>query len=996
MSIRRTSPVLVGRAEQLAALDAALRRVAGGAPAAVLVGGEAGIGKSRLAAQFASGAAEAGIRVLAGGCLDLGADGLPFAPFAAMLRALVRDIGADGVAALMPGGATGEFARLLPEFGREQSDSDIAVARARLFEQMLTLFERLAEATPVALVIEDAHWADRSTRDLIAFLISSQQVMDRVLILVSYRSDELHRTHPLRPLLAELDRYEWVERMELPRLGRLESDELVHRISGREPESALADAIYARTQGNPMFVEELLCCDGRLSTELPESLRDLLLASVRRLPDETQDLLRAASAGGQRNSHALLAAVTGLADDDLARCLRPAVAANVLTADQESYTFRHALIREAVYDDLLPGERTRLHTRFAEVLGSDVGLAAPGRGLVERAHHWYYAHDTTWALVSAWQAAAEVGHALAYAEQLALLGRVLELWERVPDAADRIGAAHLDVLERAATAAIDAKEDERGLAFASAALKEIDQSTEPVRAALLLEARATLSRHAGEGDSNADLHAALSLVPAGTDNAARSRVLVSIARHMTDPSSLHTRAALDEALDLARRAGDTDTEVNALCELAMVESRFGSNAAALELLTQARELAERTGSYGTMLCAATNESHILEGLGEHKRAAELARAGISSAREHGLARTSGTFLAINVAEPLVSLGRWDEAVEVIEHALALSPPELNRVLLRYLLADIALRRGNLDAASTMAAAARTAYGRARYPGAHQGQYTLPLAQVEAEILDAEGRHEAAIEVLSAALERLDLVRDPRYAWPLLAAAGRICTEAGGAVPVRAARHGQAEALLDRLREVTEKMQETGPVQRAGRLTFEAHAEAEPRQQLARWESAAAAWQDVRQPYQRAAALLRAAEAAAAAGDRDTAGRHLRRAAELAEPLGARPLLADIAGLARNARLDLAATGRSGAEAAQRPDPGRPAAAKLGLTAREFEVLRLVADGRSNPEVGAELFITAKTASVHVSNILAKLGVSSRGEAAAAAHRLRLFDSMPTG
>ena len=294
--------------------------------------------------------------------MDLGTDGAPFAPFAAMLRTLVREIGADGVAALMPGRATGEFARLLPEFGQHENDADSPLARARLFEQMLTLFERLAEAAPVALVIEDAHWADRSTRDLIAFTVSSQQVIGRVLVLVSYRSDELHRTHPLRPLLAELGRLDWVERMELPRLGRLESDELVQRIAGREPESALADAIYARTEGNPMFVEELLCCDGRLSSELPESLRDLLLASVRRLPDDTQDVLRAASAGGQRNSHALLAAVTGLADDELVRRLRPAVAANVLTTDQESYTFRHALIREAVYDDLLPGERTRLHT----------------------------------------------------------------------------------------------------------------------------------------------------------------------------------------------------------------------------------------------------------------------------------------------------------------------------------------------------------------------------------------------------------------------------------------------------------------------------------------------------------------------------------------------------------------------------------------------------------------------------------------------------------
>jgi len=210
VSARMRSPVLVGRSEELAVLDAALDRARAGGPSTVLIGGEAGIGKTRLVTEFAAGAAASGARVLAGGCLDLGAEGLPFAPFTAMLRELVRDLGADGVAALLPAHATHEFARLLPEFGEAGVEADPAFARARLFEQMLTLLERLAEPGPVVLIIEDAHWADRSTRDLMAFLIGSQQILDGVLIVVSYRSDELHRTHPLRPLLAELARLGWV------------------------------------------------------------------------------------------------------------------------------------------------------------------------------------------------------------------------------------------------------------------------------------------------------------------------------------------------------------------------------------------------------------------------------------------------------------------------------------------------------------------------------------------------------------------------------------------------------------------------------------------------------------------------------------------------------------------------------------------------------------------------------------------------------------------
>src|SRR5260221_9864742 len=235
--------------------------------------------------------------------------------------------------------------------------------------------------------------------------------------------------------------------MELPRLDRRHADELVARILGREPEPSLADDVYRRAEGNPLFVEELLCsdCDSGLAAGVPASLRDLLLVSVRRLPDETQEVLRAASAGGQHIRHALLAAVTGLDDDVLTRALRPAVAANVLTADAQGYAFRHGLIREAILDDLMPGDHTRLHTRFAEALGADPGLVPPGRAVIERAHHWYAAHELTGALVSGWRAAAQAGRALAHAEQLTLLGRGLELRGQVPRAAHCIRGSQLRV-----------------------------------------------------------------------------------------------------------------------------------------------------------------------------------------------------------------------------------------------------------------------------------------------------------------------------------------------------------------------------------------------------------------------------------------------------------------------------------------------------------------------------------------------------------------------
>src|SRR5690242_3313055 len=226
MSGRASSSVLVGRNDQMAALEAAFASVRQGGPAAVLLGGEAGVGKTRLVSEFGRCAAAAGARVLPGGCLELGTDGLPFAPFTAVLRELVHEVGADAVASMLPSRTTRGLARLLPELGEPDTGGDPGEARARLFEEVLSTLDHLGRQAPVVLVIEDAHWADRSSRDLLTFLIGNQRAIRGLLIVVTFRSDELHRTHPLRPMLAALDRIAWVERIELQRLTRHDTAEL--------------------------------------------------------------------------------------------------------------------------------------------------------------------------------------------------------------------------------------------------------------------------------------------------------------------------------------------------------------------------------------------------------------------------------------------------------------------------------------------------------------------------------------------------------------------------------------------------------------------------------------------------------------------------------------------------------------------------------------------------------------------------------------------------
>lgn len=235
------SPVFAGREAELALLDQVLSSAMSGAPAAVLVGADAGGGKSRLVSEFAARVGERAL-MLAGGCVEMRATGLPYAPVTALLRQLVRARGADEVAALLPGGRAAELAALLPEFGAVPAGGDLELTRARLFEMLLSLFERLAEQRPLVLVVEDAHWADRSTGDLLSFLARNLRQVP-VLLIVTFRSEEAGRA-PLRELLAGLGRVDGVRRIELGRLSRRQVASQLAGILGGPPAAALTNAVY--------------------------------------------------------------------------------------------------------------------------------------------------------------------------------------------------------------------------------------------------------------------------------------------------------------------------------------------------------------------------------------------------------------------------------------------------------------------------------------------------------------------------------------------------------------------------------------------------------------------------------------------------------------------------------------------------------------------------------------------------------------------------------
>ena len=294
--------------------------------------------------------------------------------------------------------------RLLPGIerrpdGRTAGDG---LDQLQVFDAVRAVLVGLAERSPVVLVLEDLHWADRASRDLVAFLARTLRA-GRVTLVVSYRSDELHRRHPLRPLLAELVRLPGVERLELAPFSRAELAEHLEAIAGAPLPADQVEGIYARSEGNPFYAEQLLAAGaGDADVGLPATLADVLLARVQGLSEPAQQVLRVAAVAGRRVPHRLLAEVAGRPEAELEQGLREAIGAGVLVTDSAtgSYAFRHALLQEAVYGDLLPGEQVRLHAAYARLLAAE-----PEGAAAELAHHCLASHDLVGALAASVRAA---------------------------------------------------------------------------------------------------------------------------------------------------------------------------------------------------------------------------------------------------------------------------------------------------------------------------------------------------------------------------------------------------------------------------------------------------------------------------------------------------------------------------------------------------------------------------------------------------------------
>ncbi|MFG2329165.1 AAA family ATPase [Streptomyces sp. NPDC048604] len=994
---RSVSPVFVGRAGELTALTEAFAAAEAGDPQAVIVGGEAGVGKTRLVEEFTAAARAAGAVVAVGGCVEIGADGLPFAPFSTALRALRRALPAELAAAAA--GQEQELARLLPELGDVGHDPSHEDSTARLFELTVRLLERLAAERTVVLVLEDLHWADASTRHLLSYLYRTLS-RGRIAVVATYRSDDIHRRHPLRPLLAELDRLRTVRRVELARFTRAEVHRQLTGILAAEPDPATVDAVYARSDGNAFFVEELITANA-CGCELSESLRDVLLVRVETLPETAQRVARLVAEGGSTVEYALLAAVAQLPEDDLIEALRAAVGANILlaTPDGDGYRFRHSLVREAVSDDLLPGERSRLNRRYAEALEAEPGLVRADERATRLASYWYHAHDAVKALPAVLLASVETRKRYAYAEQLQLLERAMELWDEVPDevrdtlrpvdhaesfpsCACEPGTSplrHLDLLAEAAVAARLGGERERALKIGKMALRILEEENDPLRSAWFWSERSRIVSALGRGDGWAEIATAQELVRGLPPSSVHAFVLAIAAGwgmvRRPGPESL---AAAERAVEYARLVGDEPVALKARLTRGSLLVAAGDVEAGL---AEMREVLERSAAVGLMaeaMRARVNLGSCLEDLGRPRASVEVCEAGIAVAVAHGL-RDSEGWIRSNLVDSLVTLGEWKAAREHAEAVLQTTPSAKPRGAAVLRLAQTAVLRGEPAAGRDHLAQAREWLGR-KDPMA---QYTLPMAEVELLVAVAEGRPAEARAVLDAAADDALVTGKHRYVWPLLLAAA---TAEADALGLPAAEEGRARTLA-RISLLVRRVAAPAPLWQAYALHVSAElARAEKRDDAERWTEVVAAYESLEAPYPAAQARHRLADALLAEGGRrEEAAELLRSAHATALRLGARPLREDLELLAARARLPLTAPTPAG------PEPDDDA---FGLTPREQDVLTLVAAGRTNRQIAEELFISPKTASVHVSNILAKLGVATRGEAAAMAHRLRLLEPTP--
>ncbi len=944
-------PAMIGRGTEVRTLVAAVDRARAGHGGLVLLSGEAGIGKTRLADEVARRSPDA--LVLTGSASHGG--GVPYGPVVAALRTRLR---ADPGALAGCGPLAPHLAMILPELG----DVTIPPDRPTLFEAIRCALAHLAEDRPLLIVLDDLHWSDEATLELLSALAGSLGELS-VLVLAVYRSDGLARDHGLRRLRHELRRAGRLDELALGPLGPDEVGEVLAAALESPPSPSLVRSVHDSTQGTPFFVEELaaalrvsgLLKSGRHGLELgrhgevplPETVRDAVLISASELSQAGREAAEAAAVAGEAFDLDLVGSLSS--PEGVAELLEHGFARE---QDVGTAVFRHGLTRDALYADVPWMRRRTLHRALAEA------FEAAGAPSLETAEHWRGARDNRRARDALLLAAAESEAVHAFRDAADAGRQALDHWPEGEDDARRSEA--LERYAHCAELSGQLAEAARAWRELTSVLDGIGRATAQRRLAAVLELRGDREAAFAARGAAADAFAA----HAAPADAAAERLAMANQRRIA--------AAHAEAIDLAvrsredaDRAGRLDLRLRALGLEGLARAKHGEYEAGLETVRGALAVAlehDLTAVAAELYQRLSVTLYDGADLPNAQEALDTALDLCHAAGDSGVEVACVTCMAYVLRER----GDWQRAAEMSRDMIAADTAVW---VAEGLLGAIHCWEGRVSSARRLLTSSLAVSERVRHYNMAVDS-TAALARIAAN----DGAHDQAAEHCRSILARWEDSDDHHYAlaglrWGATYLASRgdasgthACVDALGRV---AAQTGHADALAALGCAIAEAALLEGDAETAVEQTARAV-------ELHR---------GLDMPFERAQIELRCGVALAAAGEREAALDRLSSVYRSARKLGARPLAAEAA--KDVAALGESVSGRLGARAGADADGA-------GLSRRELEVVRLVAVGRTNPEIAQALVLSRRTVDMHVRNILSKLGCRSRVEAAHRAGELGLL------
>lgn len=972
--------IFVGRSAESERLDALQAGASSGHPATVLVGGEAGVGKTKLLDEFEKRARDGGAEVLKGRCIDLDTGAIPYGPLIEALRQLVRARGEQG-AARFAGPVWETLRGLVAEFtGRAPASSGGPGSQLRTFGAVSRLLDHVGKTRPVVVVFEDIQWADHSTLDLIAHL-ARNATNERMMLACSYRTG-LDREHPLRVRLAEPEFTRRIERITLPRLAKPDLRAFVRARADKAISAERVERYVELADGNPYFAEQLAAADDPTRPEplVPESITDFMRMRLDQLDPDASRVARVAAVARRRVSDQLLAAVVDLDEPTFDRALRTCLDRRILIDNEteETYEFEHALLRETAYHQVFPRERKRLHAVIAAAIEPEV--AQRPDLIIELAYHWTAAGKRPEALAASVRAGRLAFAVRAFQEAETHYTTALNLWSTVPDAAERAGLSRVELLQTVAEAARWASHVDRAVRWARQAIDEVDADAEPESAGEAHERLGSYLWDAGDlVASVAELQEARRLLADARESPVRSRVLATLAAEAVrrgHPDDGYTLGR--EAVEEAQAAGARAEEGRAMNSVGLALTMRGELDEGLAWLREARQIAVESELIEDMLRAYGNLGVCLVEAGRLTEAVTEMTEGLAAARRLGVPHTRrSAVLANNAGEALFLLGRWEEASglldEVLEHL-----PAGETLFQRLTKAQIAVGTGRVEEAKELLDDVRSR-------PSSDPRFLAPLYVCLAELCLWQGEPALAREAVEHGIDAVSPEENAvgvlqLCAVGLWAAADSAPDHTDGTVedPSWTELEKWAATLGAAYRDATERTTHPGEVKALNLLCAAEEHRLHGKDSGQTWTEVAAAWAELGRPYPRAYALGRAVEASVRAGLTSAAKAAAQDADSLATEIGAAPLRKRILDLSRRHRLRLART--------------REDDRTLGLTPMELVVAGEVRGGHSNRDIAARLYLSQRTIAVHLSNMYRKVEVHNRMQLIAKLRDAGFFDN----